>query len=76
MTESLGPFQDDGGTNSLTRHAVDSEYGGDRNVFRFERENSSSNSLLKGEIKDYYHRFYGRTDLKCYGDKIARRFLR
>ncbi|MFZ1082676.1 MAG: class I SAM-dependent methyltransferase [Candidatus Kryptoniota bacterium] len=52
------------------------EQDNDNNVFRFGRENLPSNDLSKKEIKEYYDRFYGRTEFEHSDEKITRRFLR
>lgn len=53
---------------------MDSE--NDDNVFRFGRENLPSNYFSKNELKEYYDRFYRRTDFEYYDEKKTRRFLR
>lgn len=77
MTEYSEPETiNHGQANFLTRHVVSSEQDNDNNVFRFGRENLPSNYLSKKELKEYYDRFYRRTEFKYYDEKITRRFLR
>jgi len=51
------------------------ETNDDDAVFRFGRENLPSNVLAKRELKEYYDRFYGKSEFKYYDERTARRFL-